>query len=71
MNDFYAFLSRGALWSRMCSSLVIFHISLRRMCVLLLLDEMVDRWPFIQLTDDTAEFDYVFIDFVATGHVYF
>jgi len=41
------------------------------MCVLLLLDEMVDRWPFIQLTDDTAEFDYVFIDFVATGHVYF
>ena len=47
-----------------------FHMSLSRMCILLLLDEMVCGCQFWPVTDSVIEFNYVLTDFLLAGSVH-
>jgi len=47
------------------------HVSLRRMCLLLLLDEVCLGVSYTQLIDDGVEFNHVLTDFLLVVSVYF
>ena len=46
-------------------------MSLRKMCILLLLNEQCIDAHYIQLIDGVIEFNYVFADFLPAGSVRF
>ena len=46
-------------------------VSLKRMCILLLLDEVVYRCPLYVVIDGIVEFNYVLTDFLPAGSVCF
>ena len=61
---------RCVLWSRMWCILMNVPLILRRMCILLLLDEVVYRYQLYSC-DGVTEFNYFLTDFLSTGSIHF